>query len=548
MDDQAQYSNMMNQLNAINSQGREMVNEKKEDQQEKLNEYKKTLEMTTEGIGGGILHDVGMNLITKGLTHLKDKIPVPTEELEKMVQDYKDGGAKKMFEGMTKRGYSKAKSKIFGASTDGEDGETAVKKVFGKLFQTAKSQVPSNISTKLEENLTPLAPTITKKAGVVRANTDPDTKPVVAPDTKPVPAPRDPSTIRSKPTPKPRPTDFDKIENNKDFQAARKGLDDRYAALPQENKDSIDDALTKNTLVKTPAEIKALPTKEAKRQASRELQTARQSAISDEESKLSALPKPKPIPTPIPKPVVVPEENTLAQKAKTTLSQLQPLEDDTQKEADTAVSGTGFLGNLFGKKPSSIDPSLIDNDEDSGILQRPKQIGGKILQGLGQEEEEDGGGFGGILGGFDKLAQAATLGSQLFKRGETGKQREQLLGSTAKQTVIDNVKDQTTGALSDAITGNEDSDNLITAGLKAASGGAEKDLADTSIKKVAEKAGTRLAETDAELGGPEDPFGDVISGIVGLGTLLGGIFGAKAKHLPPQPSYVPINPTFQSGA
>ena len=544
MNDQAQYSNMMNQINAINSQGRQIVNEKKEDAQEKLDEYKKTLEMTTEGIGGGILHDVGMNLITKGLKSLKDKIPVPTEELEKMVQDYKDGGAKKMFEGMTKRGYSKAKTKIFGNVEDGEDGENAVKKVFGKLFKTAKSQSPSTISTNVEDNLIPLAPT--NKAGVVRANTDPDLKPVVAPDPPaPVPAPRDPSTIRSKPTPKPRPTDFDKIDNNEDFKAAKKGLDDRYAALPQENKDSIDDALTKNTLVKTPAEIKALPTKEAKLQASKDLQTARQSAISDEESKLSV---PKPVVKPVPKPVVVPEpeEDTLAQKAKTTLSRLQPLEDDTQEETDTAISGTSWISKLFGKK-STVDPSLIDNDEDSGILQRPKQLGGKILQGLGQEEEEEGG-FGSLLGGVDKLAQAGTLASQLFKKGETGKQREQLLGSTAKQTVIDNVKDQTTGALSDAVTGNEESDNLITSGLKAVSGGAEKDLADGSIKSVAEKAGTRLAETDAELGGPEDPFGDVISGIVGLGTLLGGIFGAKKKHLPPQPSYVPINPTFQSGA
>ena len=47
----------------------------------------------------------------------------------------------------------------------------------------------------------------------------------------------------------------------------------------------------------------------------------------------------------------------------------------------------------------------------------------------------------------------------------------------------------------------------------------------------------------------EDPFGDVISGIVGLGTLLGGIFGAKSKHLKGNfPAYIPINPTFQSGA
>ena len=43
--------------------------------------------------------------------------------------------------------------------------------------------------------------------------------------------------------------------------------------------------------------------------------------------------------------------------------------------------------------------------------------------------------------------------------------------------------------------------------------------------------------------------GDVLSGLVGLGTLLGGVFGAKSKHLKGNfPAYVPINPTFQSGA
>ena len=85
MEDYAQYSNMMNQINQINQAGREIVNEKKEDQQEKLNEYKKTLEMTTEGIGGGILHDTGISLIKKGFAKLKNKIPVPAEELENMV-------------------------------------------------------------------------------------------------------------------------------------------------------------------------------------------------------------------------------------------------------------------------------------------------------------------------------------------------------------------------------------------------------------------------------------------------------------------------------
>ena len=487
MDDYAQYSNMMNQINQINQQGREIVNEKKEDQQEKLNDYKKTLEMTTEGIGGGILHDTGISLIKKGFAALKDKIPVPQEELENMLNDYKEGGAKKMFEGMTKRGYSKAKSKIFGDSTEGEDGENAVKKVFGKLFKTGKSQNPSTVQTKPEDNLPPPP----------EENLEPD---------------------------------FDNVTSKADFKAQNKLLKDKVKSLDEDTQKKIQTDLNNDPTIKKPSEIKNITDPDEKLTE----QIKRGKALNDRINE-------EPLP-----PLPPPEEEILPKKAKTTLSRLQPLEDDTQKEEDTATSGKGFLSRLFGKK-STVDPSLVDNEEDSGLLQRPRQLGGKILQGLGQEEEEEGG-FGSLLGGIDKIAQVGVLGSQLFKKGETGKQREQLLGSTAKQTVIDNVKDQTTGAVTDAITGNEESDNLITSGLKAVSGGAEKDLTDDTIKAVAKKAGTRLAETDAELGGPEDPLGDVVSGLVGLGTLLGGIFGAKKKHLPPTPAYIPINPTFQSGA
>ena len=506
MNDQAQYANMMNQLNAINTQGKELLNEKREDQQEKLNEYKKTLEMTTEGIGGGILHDTGMNLIKSGLKSLKDKIPIPTDELEKMVQDYKKGGAKKMFEGMTKRGYSKAKTKIFGDETDGEDGETAVKKVFGKLFKRGKAQTPSTISTNIQDNL-----------------------PLTQDEIDKLPPPSDDFL----PEPEITEPDFDNIGSKKEFKAQNKLLKDKVKSLDPDTQQKIQKDLNNDSTIKKPSELKAITDPEEKLTE----QTKRSKALNDrvnEEINKQPLPPPPS------------EEETLAGKAKTTLSRLQPLEDDTQKEEDTATSGKGFLSRLFGKK-TTIDPSLVDNEEDSGLLQRPRQLKGKIVQGLGglAEDEEEG---GGLLSGIDKIAQAGVLGSQLFKKGETGKQREQLLGSTAKQTILDNVKDQTTGAVSDAIQGNEDSDNLITSGLKAVAQSGEKDLLDDSLKSTAEKAGTRLATTDAELGGPEDPFGDVISGLVGLGTLLGGIFGAKKKHLPPAPAYVPINPSFQSGA
>ena len=507
MDDYAQYANMMNQLNSINQAGREIVNEKKEDQQEKLAEYKKTLEMTTEGIGGGILHDTGISLIKKGFSALKSKIPVPAEELENMLKDYKQGGATKMFEGMTKRGYSKAKSKIFGQSTDGEDGENAVKKVFGNLFKTGKAQNPKTIETKPEDNLQTTKPL---SAATQEPTTDPN---------------------------------YDNVSSREELKGQNKLLKDKFNSLDDATQQQVRDEL--RPTVKTRSQINKITDPDEKLAE----QIKRGKAFNDKIDELS--PDDESIAQKAKSSIVQKTQSSIEQKAKTTLSQLQPLEEDIGKETDTATSGQSFVAKLFGTAAkSTIDPSVVDDDVDSGILQKPKQLGGKILQGLGQEEEEGGSMFGGLLGSVDKFAQAGVLGSQLFKKGETGKQREQLLGSTAKQTVIDNVKDEATSQLSSAVqgAGKETVDDTLEDTAKTALKTATDDTLDDTIKSTAEKAGTKLAETDLELGGPEDPFGDIISGLVGLGTLLGGIFGAKKKHLPPTPSYVPINPTFQSGA
>lgn len=63
---------------------------------------------------------------------------------------------------------------------------------------------------------------------------------------------------------------------------------------------------------------------------------------------------------------------------------------------------------------------------------------------------------------------------------------------------------------------------------------------DDTIEKAGTKALGETGEIDAIGGGPEDPIGDVIAGVVGLGTLLGGIFGDKPKQvtpkLPPPPN------------
>lgn len=67
-------------------------------------------------------------------------------------------------------------------------------------------------------------------------------------------------------------------------------------------------------------------------------------------------------------------------------------------------------------------------------------------------------------------------------------------------------------------------------------------------EEVGEKvaaAGTKAAVTDAELGGPEDIAGDIISVAVGLGTLFAGLGSQKAA---PEPTLLPqVQPTVQRG-
>lgn len=384
MDDYAQYSNMMNQINQINSSQKEVINEKKEDLQEKLNEYKKTLEMTTEGIGGGILHDTGINLIKSGLSAIKDKLPIPTDELESMVADYKEGGAKKMFDGMTKRGYSKAKQKIFGD----EENDNAVTKVFGNLFKKPIEDVKASDIT----------------------------------DDEPPPAPEDSLE-----------PNFDNIGSTDEYKVQNKLLKDKVKSLDKDTQKQIKTDVDNDPSIKKTSEIKQITDPDEKLVE----QAKRGKALNDRVNEEAPEP-----------PVTAPEPSAqLTQRLEAT-------------EEDATKTDKGFFQNLLDKKQGDLLQGGGVDDDDQDIFQAPKSITQKI-----------------------------------------------------------------------------------TSVLKPA----DDDLDDTI--SVAKKAGEKFLETDAELGGPEDVGGDVISGLVGLGTLLGGVFGAKSKHLKGNfPAYVPINPTFQSGA
>ena len=82
--------------------------------------------------------------------------------------------------------------------------------------------------------------------------------------------------------------------------------------------------------------------------------------------------------------------------------------------------------------------------------------------------------------------------------------------------------------------------NASTQGLDDAEQAAKnsvKNIAKTSIKKDLEQSGENAlkkgAEADVEEGGPENPLGDVVGGVVALGTMLGGLFAARHLHAPP---------------
>ena len=383
MDDYAQYSNMMNQINQINSSQKEVINEKKEDLQEKLNEYKKTLEMTTEGIGGGILHDTGINLIKSGFSAIKDKLPIPTDELESMVADYKEGGAKKMFDGMTKRGYSKAKQKIFGD----EENDNAVTKVFGSIFKKPIEDV---------------------KASDITDDEPPPPEDSLEPN-------------------------FDNIGSTDEYKVQNKLLKDKVKSLDKDTQKQIKNDVDNDPLIKKTSEIKKITDPDEKLVE----QAKRGKALNDRVNEEAPEP-----------PVTAPKPSAqLTQRLEAT-------------EQDATKTDKGFFQNLLDKKQGDLLQGGGVDDDDQDIFQAPKSITQKI-----------------------------------------------------------------------------------TSVLKPA----DDDLDDTI--SVAKKAGEKFLETDAELGGPEDVGGDVISGLVGLGTLLGGVFGAKSKHLKGNfPAYVPINPTFQSGA
>ena len=95
-----------------------------------------------------------------------------------------------------------------------------------------------------------------------------------------------------------------------------------------------------------------------------------------------------------------------------------------------------------------------------------------------------------------------------------------------------------------------DPTDFIKGGQTASDAVAEgtSDAVKSAITSGVEKAGAEAGEIVSAGGGPEDPISDVIGAVVGIGTLIGSIFGDKPKPPPPPPKITPIGFTQQIGA
>jgi len=160
--------------------------------------------------------------------------------------------------------------------------------------------------------------------------------------------------------------------------------------------------------------------------------------------------------------------------------------------------------------PNAFKPPSVSNEIPTGGLGEGE---GSLISKLGDSTP----GLGDVLG-------AAQTIQTLAGKGTT----QQKIAGLGEQAAISKGQDIVTQGISDA-------------GKKALATGAKQG------SEALAKAGATAGETDVALGGPEDPVGDVISAVVGIGTLVGSLLGDKPKKVAPPPPPPQIRSTFQIG-
>tara|TARA_R110002012_G_scaffold264802_1_gene448197 strand:- start:354 stop:1247 length:894 start_codon:yes stop_codon:yes gene_type:complete len=215
-------------------------------------------------------------------------------------------------------------------------------------------------------------------------------------------------------------------------------------------------------------------------------------------------------------------------------------------------SGIKSLGSKAGKKLGLSDETIknftnkIDNINVKDFLKNPKQTLKNALQGGGEDLDKMSNiDFSKITSSEDFKTAKQSLTDKLkqlpsdtqdaieSKLKDAGvKTTEEIRQLPIEDQLAEKIKQQSSAqdALNDAL-------KPVSRDVKASSKilpDIDEDALNTAkaagkkeLEKGLEKAGGKFLETDAELGGPEDIAGDVIAGVVALGSAIFGI-----KHHP----------------
>jgi len=457
---------------------------------EPLAEWKKTLEMTTEGIGGGILHDKAISLIDKGGQYLlgkAKKLKLPSAELEKMLADYKDGGAEKMLKGLKTRGYDKVKDMLYKSNDDLATRNAKIKSLMDDLSQAKENPSQTEKQDK---------PQVQKDESIDEGGTKAK-PPKISEEETPKPSTEIPKPKRVG-NMKPIDDDDESVKQVLN----RKKLLKRYKNLDEGDQREIDEKYRANKTSGKEGQSRDLSGGEIQKENNSKLD----SLITDKEQNNLLQEAQSRIQEPI---KGKPEELQIAE-SKTADSDLpsSKLALAKQKVIDEYKQSKGI------KDPLKSEDIKFNTDTD--LLDRPRGAYGMTKS---------------------KLQELQSKTRQQLQQKIQEQQETKPVPKPQDSIPQDVGESQSTQPKQPKEEPKEDEGDIDK--------DVEKQTEKKTIEKDAEKGGKEFAEIDAEGGGPEDPISDVVGAVVGLGTLLGGIFGARSRHASKP---IALNPSYQIGA
>jgi hypothetical protein len=206
--------------------------------------------------------------------------------------------------------------------------------------------------------------------------------------------------------------------------------------------------------------------------------------------------------------------------------------------------GTTVGGTVLGAAPSI---ALAAASPDQTPAQRAaaageaagQEAGSALLSTVSDEAGLIPGVIAAAAEGGGTAAQRAQRGGIAAAEGEAPKA---VSGLVRGVTSLSSAAETEGGSVGSTAVNTATKDTAQSAARAAAeaAGSETEDLGKTAAKALA-----TTAETEGELGGPEDPIADIVSLGLGLGTLFGGLGGVEHQKLPTYRQ--PINPSVVYG-